>query len=583
MPKDKRNKKGGKFKKTEPEKKEDEIIRKPLSKEKVDKLLNMEENLAGFLFGNDSRPIEQKEPVYEMDGPDLVDSMIMSDDEESSDEEVADSFYIDTKPNELENQDVEDDEEEEKDAPQQKKITHIPLPPAWTDVHTEELYISVDKDADDASIAQSYLSRKVDENGGISGTDYEHKMRELYNKMHPTPHWAVLPISQTKRETEDEIIYREVILVESKQEQDAFSKLQRSTAELVDITSSFLPKTLLQYSNMTDGNVQSRGRDLSCIKFHPTSNIVLASTTDFKIKLFAIDGRENPLVENFDFAGSGLNKLIQTHWSADGKEIYTLSEKDRNFMVTDLSTGSTKRIVSVFTNTTRSKMKGSVLHKQEITSMCVSPDNETIAVTTTGASVKFLSRSTKFVVSEYQENFNILCMTFSYDGKYFFTSGASGMVSMYDVKEKKMSHMFQDYGSTRTTSIALSRDGKYVATGDANGVVNVYEWDVLTKNKQPKPVKIILNLTTAITSLKFNFDSQLLAFASNEKENSYRLAHVPSFTVYSNFPNKNFIKKGLDSAGMIATDIDFNDRSDIFAVASGTRLLMYSFDYYNKK
>jgi U3 small nucleolar RNA-associated protein 18 len=45
-----------------------------------------------------------------------------------------------------------------------------------------------------------------------------------------------------------------------------------------------------------------------------------------------------------------------------------------------------------------------------------------------------------------------------------------------------------------------------------------------------------MNLTTSITDLKFNPTSQMLAFCSKWKKNAVKIIHIPSFTVYQNFP-----------------------------------------------
>ena len=47
-----------------------------------------------------------------------------------------------------------------------------------------------------------------------------------------------------------------------------------------------------------------------------------------------------------------------------------------------------------------------------------------------------------------------------------------------------------------------------------------------------------MNLTTAITDIKFNHTSQMLAICSKWKKNAVRLIHLPSYTVFQNFPGK---------------------------------------------
>jgi len=62
----------------------------------------------------------------------------------------------------------------------------------------------------------------------------------------------------------------------------------------------------------------------------------------------------------------------------------------------------------------------------------------------------------------------------------------------------------------------------------SSGIVNIYDSTSYSlspseTSKTPKPIKSIGNLTTAISSLKFNHDAQLLAMASGEKKDSMRL------------------------------------------------------------
>lgn len=57
------------------------------------------------------------------------------------------------------------------------------------------------------------------------------------------------------------------------------------------------------------------------------------------------------------------------------------------------------------------------------------------------------------------------------------------------------------------------------------GFVNVYGSDVAASSNidRPKALKSLGNLTTSITSLRFNHDSQLLAIASNVKKDQMRM------------------------------------------------------------
>lgn len=57
-------------------------------------------------------------------------------------------------------------------------------------------------------------------------------------------------------------------------------------------------------------------------------------------------------------------------------------------------------------------------------------------------------------------------------------------------------------------------------------------------SNQPKPLKTLENLTTSITSLRFNHNSQLLAIASNSKKDQMRMVcHPTSFSYFSVYRN----------------------------------------------
>jgi hypothetical protein len=63
-----------------------------------------------------------------------------------------------------------------------------------------------------------------------------------------------------------------------------------------------------------------------------------------------------------------------------------------------------------------------------------------------------------------------------------------------------------DVGNFNTTHIAINGDGTLLATGSKMGVVNFFSIDesskTLTSNQEPSST--VMNLTTAITDLKFN-------------------------------------------------------------------------------
>lgn len=109
-------------------------------------------------------------------------------------------------------------------------------------------------------------------------------------------------------------------------------------------------------------------------------------------------------------------------------------------------------------------------------------------------------------------------------------------IYMWDLNSRVCINKAIDDGCLSSASVAVSPSSQFLATGSKQGVVNIYDLNSVLKNRFPKPLKIVLNLVTPISSLKFNATSEILSMASEFKDNAFKMIHLPSFTVFSNFP-----------------------------------------------
>ena len=122
-----------------------------------------------------------------------------------------------------------------------------------------------------------------------------------------------------------------------------------------------------------------------------------------------------------------------------------------------------------------------------------------------------------------------------------------------------------------TSSLSVSDD--YLAAGAESGVVNLY-----TMNNQSSigkmPIKSIMNIPTSVDRLRFNHDGQILAMSSRFSSDCLKLLHVPSRTVFSNWPTS---KSPLN----YVFDIDFSPLSRFLAVGNDKgRCLIYKLRHY---
>jgi U3 small nucleolar RNA-associated protein 18 len=147
--------------------------------------------------------------------------------------------------------------------------------------------------------------------------------------------------------------------------------------------------------------------------------------------------------------------------------------------------------------------------------------------------------------------------SFSADGTMLLTAGGDGIVFVWDLrKHNRCVERIVDRGALDISSLTISHSRGHMGVGLGSGVVNIYDGEssswfkrqldeprVLKSDyretefkaqKQPFP---LMNLKTAINRMTFNPDGQILAVSSCIQRDALRLVHVPSRTVFSNWPS----------------------------------------------
>lgn len=150
--------------------------------------------------------------------------------------------------------------------------------------------------------------------------------------------------------------------------------------------------------------------------------------------------------------------------------------------------------------------------------------------------------------------------------------GKGGEAVEWDGREKRVVGRWVDEGAVGTTVVALGgkRSGaqglggdRWIAVGSSSGIVNIYDrrtWGSLIPTI-PKPVRAFDQLTTPTSHLEFSPDGQVLVMASRWKRDALRLVHLPSCTVYRNWPTSS------TPLGRI-TAVAFAPNSEMLAVAN---------------
>lgn len=122
--------------------------------------------------------------------------------------------------------------------------------------------------------------------------------------------------------------------------------------------------------------------------------------------------------------------------------------------------------------------------------------------------------------------------------------------------------------------MALSLDDRWLALSSESGMVGLYSTDAANQ-KDPELVKLLKQLVTPVTHLKFFPDAQGLIFASQTKNDQIRIAHLPTGKVFNNWPPTNA------PIGTV-TSLDMSPSGSLISVGNHRgKVLLYRLKHYS--
>ncbi|XP_073444262.1 U3 small nucleolar RNA-associated protein 18 homolog isoform X2 [Dendrobates tinctorius] len=439
--------------------------------------------------------------------------------------------------------DSDDEREKDADVPSKK--------PAWVD----------EDDEADESIKMTHRYRKHVMKSKAETSLEKEKLQvrlqqEFEKAMGGVPVWASRdPKKRLSKEDDDDD--------GDDDEEDNEDNLLSKTGNLL-AKSTYLPKGMLQIKNCLNGNYERPSKTpLTTVQFHPMAQVLMTAGHDRSISLFQVDGKLNPKIQSVY-----LDKfpVFKAQFSADGEQVLATGMWHRIFYAYDMMSGN----IIPFT-----KIRG--LEEKYIKNFEVSPDGSLLLLGGSSGYLHMLSMKTKELIGSMKMNAEYVQAVFSSDSSKIFSNCDEGHVYVWDVKSRRCLNKFIDDGSLCGTSLAVSKDGRYVSCGSESGVVNVYGYDDCLQSSAPKPLKSVMNLVTAASTQVFNPCTELLAIASNNTADAVKLVHIPSFTVFSNFPVQ--VKKKIIH---FPRAMDFSPHSGFFSIGNNKgEALLYRLKHYS--
>ncbi len=300
------------------------------------------------------------------------------------------------------------------------------------------------------------------------------------------------------------------------------------------------------------------------LQFHPYYSLILSSGPSSTISIHQVSPHPpnpNPLLTSLHVKNTPLHSTAflppsDSSPTSDSTTIY-LSSRRRYFHTWSLTTGVTTKIARPFTSNPHLRTT-----QRTTETFHLSPCGRYIGFIGSarkgGGYVNILTtQSTQWLCTcRIDSRGGVADFAWWGDGNGIVVAGKNGECSEYNVQERRVLGRWMDEGAVGTTVIALGgattttgnkdeRHGRglggdrYVATGSSSGIVNIYDrrgWSSTAIPPNPTPLRTLTHLTTPTSHLEFSSDGQMLVMASRWKKDALRLIHLPSCTVYRNWP-----------------------------------------------
>eukprot|EP00249_Psilotum_nudum_P015207 c25214_g1_i1 orf=79-1731(+) len=400
---------------------------------------------------------------------------------------------------------------------------------------------------------------KEGEGDTVSGVDYVARLRALHAKLNPGISWGTLPSKIRKRRHRDSD--EEGDSGASSELEDEANEALLRNCDVIVKNKARLPQGLIEISRMRDANINEPSNAVvQSVEFHTNAQILLTAGFDKKLRFFQIDGKRNSKVQSIFLEDFPIRKAS---FVPDGSRVIATAR--RNFYYAyDMHGGGVEKI-------------GPLVGREEksLESFGISQDSKLIAFLGNEGYILLTSVRTKQLVGTLKMNGSVRALSFAANGNELVSSGGDGEVYHWDLRTRRCIHKEKDEGCIKSTALSVSPNSRLFATGSESGVVNVYARESFLGGST-RPAKVFLNLVTTIDNLKFNGDSQILAMASRMKKNALRLVHIPSSTVFYNWPTPKTPLQYVHS-------LDFSPGGGFLAVGNASgKVLLFRLRHYEQ-
>ncbi len=433
---------------------------------------------------------------------------------------------------------------------------------AWHDSDDETLKVSL------ATEGRLRKLRRTEDEDLVSGKEYARRLRAQFDKVYPVPDWALPPTARANHEgikhhnkneddsdadSEGSEMSMDGVAVASSA--DPLAALFRSSKGYTKNSrqSTIRPPGRLPIIRLKDANHAAPAKSaIQTLSFHPRFPLLMVAGYDQTIRLFHIDGKINTPATSLHLR----NVPVQTaEFSKDGEQVFAGGRR-KYYHAWELESGAVQK---------RSDFTGheGPFSQRNAEHFSVSLDGSLIAIIAHGGWTNFVSTVTGQWLHGVKIDRQVAHTAWHVRDGLISIANTGGEIWEYSTLTRSVVRKWQDDGGFATTKIAIGDGDRFMAVGSKSGIVNIYDRQhpSFTETDAPKPKRTLEQLTTSIHVLQFSPDGQILVLASRAKKDAMKVIHLPSCTVFQNWPTQ---KTPLGRIGAVA----FSPGTEMMAIGN---------------
>ncbi|OBS26547.1 hypothetical protein FPOA_00490 [Fusarium poae] len=447
--------------------------------------------------------------------------------------------------------------------------------PAWEDSDDDRLAVSL------AGATRLRKLRKTEAEDLVSGTEYSQRLRQQYLRLNPLPAWARESNGRPTKRRRSSAASNSSDDSDSDSEVSAqpLEKFLRDVNSLAGVGSTQKKRLRPEVIDIqrTREIPDKHNAPVGCLSFHPEYPVLLSSSTASILYLHhiapAAHPTPNPQLTSVQVKQVDVRRaeFLYPH----GDKIFFAGRR-KYFHHWDLKSGNVQKTTQI---------QGHRLEHKSMERFKLSPCGRYMAIVAStkkgGGIINVLNTTSMqwIAAARLASRNGIADFAWWGTGNGMTILGKDGQVGEYSMESRSFLGVWHDEGCVGGIVLALGGhqgpaalgDDRWVAVGSNSGITNIYDRNELlflnseeiTIKERPTPTRVFEQLVTPITHITFSPDGQLMAFGSQHKKDALRLVHLPTCTVYRNWPTDQ------TPLGRI-TAVAFGNQSDLLAVGNDT-------------